>query len=92
MNRDSTYEVGRSPATDDHTNESISSSRINGQISKNGAAATGNCTEGRGATSVGDDSGLSSLSSSECNKSGSITAPDSKVYIKSLQASTTGIK
>jgi len=42
---------------------------------------TGN-VEGRGATSSGvEDSGLSSLSSSDCNKSGtSTTATDSKMF------------
>jgi len=77
--RDSNYE-GRSPAVDDHTHESNSSSRINGQIAKNGAVATGNGSESRGATSsAGEDSGLSSLSPSDGNKSGvSTTALDSK--------------
>ena len=78
-NRDSNYDGGKTSA-DDIAHETNPSSRINGQIAKNGAVTTGN-VEGRGATSSGvEDSGLSSLSSSDCNKSGtSTTATDSKV-------------
>ena len=85
--RDTNYDGGRSPATDDHPNESNSSSRLNGQIVKNGAAATGSCSETRGVTSsLGEDSGMSSLSSADGNKSGiSTTANDSKVLWQILK-------
>ena len=62
---------------EDNPNDSNSSSRINGQIVKNGAASTGSCSE---TASRGEDSGMSSLSSADGNKSGtSATANDSKV-------------
>ena len=79
-NRDSNFDGGRTLAVDDIPHEANSSSRINGQIAKNGAVTSGN-VEGRGATSSGvEDSGISSISSSDCNKSGtSTTATDSKV-------------
>ena len=74
------YEGGKASTSEDQTHEVNSSSRINGQIAKNGPVS-GN-VEGKGAPSSGvEDSGLSSLSSSDCNKSGpTAVSADSKVF------------
>ena len=79
-NRDLNYEGGKASTSEDQTHEANSSSRINGQIAKNGPVS-GN-VEGKGAPSSGvEDSGLSSLSSSDCNKSGpTAVSADSKVF------------
>jgi len=79
-NRDLNYEGGKASTSEDQTHEVNSSSRINGQIAKNGPVS-GN-VEGKGAPSSGvEDSGLSSLSSSDCNKSGpTAVSADSKMY------------
>ena len=75
--RDSNFDGGRSPAMEDNPNDSNSSSRINGQIVKNGAASAGSGSE---TASRGEDSGMSSLSSADGHKSGtSAIANDSKV-------------
>ena len=91
-NRDLNYEGGKASTSEDQTHEANSSSRINGQIAKNGPVS-GN-VEGKGAPSSGvEDSGLSSLSSSDCNKSGpTAVSADSKVvsrnqsYIRKLES------
>ena len=81
--KDSNYDGGKSLVHEDQTNESIASSRVNGQSAKHGAPATGN-SDGRGCTSsVGEDSGLSSLSSSDMNKSGISLSSDTKVSLTS---------
>jgi len=66
--KDSNYDGGKSLVNEDQTNESIASSRVNGQSAKHG-----------GTSSVGEDSGLSSLSSSDINKSGISLTSDTKV-------------
>ena len=81
--KDSNYDGGKSLVHEDQTNESIASSRVNGQSAKHGAPATRN-SDGRGCTSsVGEDSGLSSLSSSDMNKSGISLSSDTKVSLTS---------
>ena len=81
-NRDSNYDGGKASTSDDHQQETNSSSRINGQTAKNGPVTAGN-VDGKGALSGVEDSGLSSLSSSDCNKSGpSATSNDSKVIFQ----------
>ena len=77
--KDSNYDGGKSLITEDQTHESIASARVNGQSAKHGVPVTGN-SDGRGCTSsVGEDSGLSSLSSSDINKSGISSTSDTKV-------------
>ena len=70
--KDSNYDGGKSLVNEDQTNESIASSRVNGQSAKHG-----------GTSSVGEDSGLSSLSSSDINKSGISLTSDTKVSLTS---------
>jgi len=89
-NRDSNYDGGKASTSDDHQQETNSSSRINGQTAKNGPVTAGN-VDGKGALSGVEDSGLSSLSSSDCNKSGpSGTSTDSKMF--SYSAAVEGLQ